>query len=126
MQEERKALDELGSLLVRKVRDQSIIHWDLILNGSMKGETALRARKKLTDLRPDQREAVAEIVSQVVDTTLHYLLVMIEETDVLTVAVEVEPGRILGLREISDSLPGELYSPQGWIHRFSKQRYEEP
>ena len=29
------------------------------------------------------------------------------------------------LNQISDGLAGELYTEDGWIQKFSKQRYEE-
>jgi hypothetical protein len=123
MNRDREALDQFGATLIREVRDQSIMDWDMLLDNKMKGARAERLRQFLASLHSEELHALRRLVPQVVDTTLHYLLLMIEETG-LRVSVQMPSGELQDLKEISDGLPGELYSDQGWIARFSKERYE--
>ena len=48
------------------------------------------------------------------------MLCMIEEHEDIDVQVKKQ-----NISDISDGLAGELYTEDGWIQRFTKQRYEE-
>ena len=48
------------------------------------------------------------------------MLNLIEENEDLQIIVDVE-----NLNDISDGLAGELYTSDGWIHRFSNERHRE-
>ncbi|MGG4443728.1 epimerase [Brevibacillus fortis] len=121
----KKALDFFGEALMSKVRDEAIIHWDYVTNGKMKGEHSEQIYNQLSEFTPEQRELVQRMIPKVVNTTLHYLLWMLEQEEAIDVAVKLESEEVESIREISDGLTGELYTEDGWFERFSKQRYEE-
>lgn len=121
----QKALDHFGDLLAKRVRDEAISDWDMILNGQMKDAESAEIAERLTklNLSDSQRAFIIDLIPRVVDTTLHHLLWTLEQEDTVDVAVKTPEGVVPSLREASDGLAGELY---GWIPRFSRQRYEEP
>jgi hypothetical protein len=121
---ERTALNLLGELLIRQVRDESIDHWDRISESQMQDRrysAALAALGKGSS--PDQ--VLREILPSIVDTTLHYLLWSIEQSRTVKLMVQVQ-GNEYDAAKVSDGLPGELYSEDGWIARFSSERYSPP
>lgn len=100
---ERVALDRFGRILMSRVRDEAIRHCD----------AAADARGGVT------------LVPKIVDETLHRLLSMIGDEDMVALSVFAAGKEHPSLREASDDLPGELYSERGWIARFSKERRAE-
>ena len=116
-------LDKFGKVLMESVRDRTISNWDMILNGKMKGLSAQHVREKIVDFDEEKIEVLKWIIPKIVDVGLHNFLVMIEDNNI---NVEVVSNDKKGnIRELSDGLAGELYTEDGWISRFSKERYEE-
>ena len=116
------ALDLFGRLLITKVRDEAISDWRMIIGGSMKGETSVKVREMLAPFSEQQRNVVISLVPKVVDTVLHHLLWTLEQTNEVKIGVLAHNQEVASLKEVSDGLAGELYSDDGWIARFSKER----
>lgn len=111
-------LDHFGRILIKNVRDEAIEHWDKILMGKMKGQESQKIHQNIiNDFNKEQIELLQNLLPQVVDTTLHYLLWTIEQDESIKVSIGLDQGP--PLEHISDGLPGELYSEDGWICRFS-------
>lgn len=123
---EQQALDHFGELLMRRVRDEVIDDWDMIINGRMRGESAQHVRAKLSAFGPHQVDVLRWLIPQIVDTTLHDLLWWLEQEKSVDVAVKTPSGVIPSIREVSDGLAGELYTDRGWIARFSRKPHVEP
>jgi hypothetical protein len=92
----------------------------MMIDGRMKGASAEKVREFLGRLSEAEKKLFSQLIPGVVDTVLHHLLWTVEQESDLYVGVETDNG-IENLREISDGLPGELYSDEGWIARFSKE-----
>lgn len=118
-------LEKFGELLMTRVRDKAIADWDKIIGGEMRGERAQRVQALLASLIPDQVEVVKQLLPQIVDTTLHHLLWVLEQERSIEVRTGVGEGQPQSVRDLSDGLPGELYSSNGWIARYSRQRHGE-
>lgn len=114
------ALDKFGQLLMKRVRDEAVTDWKMMIDGRMKGASAEKVREFLGRLSEADKKLFSQLIPGVVDTVLHHLLWTVEQESDLYVGVETDNG-IENLREISDGLPGELYSDEGWIARFSKE-----
>ncbi len=121
----RPVLDHFGNVLARRVRDEAISDWDMILDGRMKDASsqAIRAELERLQLSNEELEFLRRLIPRIVDTTIHHLLWTLEQEESIDIAVKTAVDAVPSLREVSDGLAGELY---GWIPRFSKQRYEEP
>lgn len=120
----RETLDIFGSLLMRRVRDQTISEWDKEIDGEMKGLTAQHIEGILNSLNAKQINVLHQLIPRIVDTSLFNMLIMLEEEKSIQIAVHSETGVTINLRDISDGLAGELYGSRGWISQFSHQRYE--
>jgi hypothetical protein len=120
-----KALDLFGEMLISQVRDRTIREWDKIIAGQMKGEKAQSYAEIFKELTAEQQECIKSVISQIIDTTLHFTLWAFEQSNNLDISVAVDSESVQRLKEISDGLTGELYTEDGWIMRFSKERYEE-
>ena len=116
-------LDKFGEILIHEVRDEAINDWEKILNGKMKGVTAKWVGDLLSGYSTEQVEILKELIPEVVDTTLHHLLWTVEQVDSLKILLSDKDGNICDIKEVSDGLPGELYSDLGWINRFTKKRH---
>jgi hypothetical protein len=120
----KNALDYFGELLMSGVRDETISSWDMIVNGKMKGITAQQVMEKISSFNEEQIEVLKWLIPKVTDSCLHNLLTTIEQNDELKVTIS--EGQIdTNIKQISDGLEGELYTEDGWITRFSKERYDE-
>lgn len=124
MDKESEALSEFGAVLVRRVRDKAILDWEKIIDGRLKGRTAESMRPKLASFTEAQRQVLADLVPRIVDTTLHHLLWTLEQVDWVRVEVETEAGTVSDLARVSENFPGELYTEEGWIARFTEQRHD--
>lgn len=113
-------LEGFGKLLMDRVRDDTISSVDRMLNGTMKGITAQKIQEKIKNFDKGQKEAVEWLVPQIVDLCLHNMLWMVEQEEEITLLYQGAE-----LREESDGLSGELYTEDGWIQKYSSQRYEE-
>jgi hypothetical protein len=82
---------------------------------------------------PAVAERILQIIPIVVDTTLHYFLWMLEDGGTtklkyqigLKLLIESPSGMTQNICDISDGLSGELATLDGWVVRFSKERYDE-
>jgi hypothetical protein len=117
-----EALDELGTFLMRNVRDTAIRASRLTVDGKMHGAAADAAGAILKD-NQDCREAVGKLVPMIVDEVLHALLYGIQESQSIRLLLTVD-GQAVNAADISDGLQGEPWSNRGWIARFSA--YKEP
>jgi hypothetical protein len=112
------ALDTFGELLMTKVRDKAILDWEMIISGRMKGEqtaSVLKARA----WSPENKALFLSLVPEIVDSVLHHLLWTFEQNEHVRIAVDLPDEQVESLNAISDGFPGELYSDEGWIARFS-------
>ncbi len=119
----QEALDEFGPLLMARVRDRAIADWDSIMSGHMKGPRAERVREQPTELNDDQRRVLHDLVPQVVDTTLHFMMWLLEQERRTDVRVTLAGGAVSSLRDESDGLAGDLHA---WTLEFSSVRYSSP
>ena len=117
-------LDYFGKLLMSGVRDKTITSWDIIINGKMKGITAQQVREKISGFSEEQIEVLKWLIPKITDSCLHNLLTTIEQNDELKVTI-YDGQTNTDIKQISDGLEGELYTEDGWITRFSKERYDE-
>ena len=120
-----KALVHFGKLVVEEVRDWAIGDWDKKIDGRMKGgpeEEKWRARMKA--LGPDAEQLLKELLPEIVDATLHFMMFLLERGGVmgLKLSVTTEDGETFpDINEVSDGLAGDLVM---WIPAFSKQRHK--
>lgn len=113
-------LSIFGEMLIKDVRDRSIREYDMIISGKMKDEDSQKIHEEIKAMGEKEYQLIDKIIPRIVDLTMHNMLRMIEENESLEMMVEKE-----SIDEISDGLAGELYTEDGWIQRFSKQRYEQ-
>lgn len=113
-------LDYFGNKLMKEVRDETISSLDMMIDGKMKGITAQQVREKISTFNEEQLMTIKWLIPKIIDLNLHNLLMMIEQNDDIKVMVGDND-----IKEDSDGLEGELYTEDGWISRFSKERYEE-
>ena len=109
-----------GKILISEVRDETISSLDMMISGKMQGVTAKAIREKLVSFDKEQLEVLEWLLPKVVDLNLHNMLFMLEEHDNITVVVDNED-----IKSTSDGLAGELYTEDGWISKFSNERYQE-
>ena len=113
-------LSYFGEVLITKVRDRTIRNFDMRIAGMLRDEESQELHKVVQQLDEGVVSLINRIIPQIVDLSIHNLLCMIEEHPNIQVQIEMK-----NISEESDGLTGELYTEDGWIQRFSKQRYED-
>lgn len=113
-------LSFFGEILISEVRDRTIHGFDMRITGKMRDENSQKLFEEVQQLNNEQRQLIEKIIPQIVDLSIHNMLCMVDEHANIDVQIEEE-----SISEISDGLAGELYTEDGWIQRFSKQRFEE-
>lgn len=111
-------LNEFGEVLIKEVRDRTIRLFDKKVQGVMKDKDSQLLFEKVSRLSEDQQLLINEIIPQIVDLSLHNMLCVFEEHDEFQIVIDGE-----NIADISDGLSGELYTSDGWIEKFSEQRY---
>ncbi|WP_455718513.1 hypothetical protein [Anaerosporobacter sp.] len=113
-------LSYFGEVLIKEVRDRTIHGFDMRVTGKMKDGDSQKLYAEMQKMSNEQRQLIERIIPQIVDLSIHNMLFMIEEYPNIDLQVEAEK-----MSELSDGLSGELYTEDGWIQRFTKERYEE-
>ena len=111
-------LNEFGEVLIKEVRDRTIRLFDKKVQGVMKDRDSQLLFEKVSKLSKEQQLLINEIIPQIVDLSLHNMLCIFEEHDEFQIVIDGE-----NIADISDGLSGELYTSDGWIEKFSEQRY---
>jgi hypothetical protein len=117
-------LDEFGRVLITEVRDRAIVRVLSILGGTLQRPGAQVLHEQLRSLSSDERNAVEMLSIEAVDSTLHRLLLLLEESNLMDCRLATN-AQSVSLKDASDGLAGELYSDAGWIARFSSQGQRE-
>lgn len=121
----QKPLDYFGEIIMTQVRDRSIREWDKTLEGLMKGAKSQKYSEMFNNMTLEQQECIKTMISQVIDTTIHFMLWAFEQSNSIDIGFKLDSGKIERLQDESDGLSGELYTEDGWIAKYSKERYED-
>ncbi len=112
-------LSNFGETLIKEVRDETMIEFEKIVGGLLKGETAQKLYAQISKMPLDNQEVLKKVVKRMVDLTIHNMLCLFEDSEdgwtISNPSLDVE-----NLSELSDGLSGELYSGDGWISKYSK------
>ncbi len=113
-------LDEFGKIFVKDVRDRTIADIDMLISGKYRSERAKKISCMFEDLNLSAKSFTNNIIPIIVDYCLHNMMEMFEQHEEIELKMEGE-----NLTQISDGLAGELYTEDGWIQKYTKERYEE-
>ncbi|MFK2379646.1 hypothetical protein ACIXN9_09915 [Bacteroides fragilis] len=111
-------LNEFGEVLISEIRDKTLMNFEKIITGVLKGETNQTLYKQISVMSLADQETLKRIVYRMVDLTIHNTLFLFEESEDNWVISNPILG-IENLSELSDGLSGELYGGNGWIAKYS-------
>lgn len=117
--EMKNRLDYIGEKIILGVRDETMLSFEKILDGDMKGITSLQIREKINDFTNEQLDVLKWLMLKVIDMELHNFLTLIEENEDIKLIVVDNKNKIFDVKENSDGLSGELYTSDGWINKYS-------
>jgi len=117
----KAALDRIGELLVKQVRDPSIDDIRNVLLGQTGGDDAEAVRKALAGVEAEALARFVAVIPELVDQVVHNLCVMLEEDEDLDLVLKTSAGDVAACEE-SDGLAGELYGENGWLAQFGAKR----
>jgi len=117
-------LNDFAELLMRVVRDRAISTCEAFAAGRMGGPDGERWNTVLAGR--DARSAVAELIADIVDQTLFYLLNSLDNGD-LPLALRRANGSCVDLYDLGRSeMAGWFLGPDGWRARYSTHRFFDP
>ena len=109
-------LDLFGKLIAEDLRDSILDRYNDLESSWIASKEAKQLSERLRNLLPNERETVRAVVNDVVVAGIHEFLVAIQEGR-HAVQITVED---VNVSEVSDGLPGEIFSEDGWFAKFSK------
>jgi hypothetical protein len=121
----KRALDVFGKMLI-DARDSTIKDWDSIIDGKREYAPWQRALTKFPELSGDARQLLQASLPHVVDTFMYWILSNLEANPSVRVSVEFDGRAVDNLALMSWGLPAEPTGDDGWLARFSRQRFEQP
>jgi len=122
----KAALDALGSVLIA-ARDDAVVQWDQILSGMRQYAPWERLLQKTPQLEEHCRHAIYDTIPHIVDTFLYCLLAELDaKAQSIQVCAIVGDTVVRNVARKSWGLPAEPAGDDGWLARFSKQRFEQP
>jgi hypothetical protein len=111
------AVDKSGKLIVNRLRDNAIKHFDLLATQHYAAPGLKPLQGDLASLTKEQRNIVRRCVISSIDNALHgFLFGLVEANDAdegITVIVDGQ-----NIAELSDGLHGEQFTDEGWIAKF--------
>ncbi len=120
----KAALDAFGEFLM-KTRDAAIRHWDQLLSGG-KYPPWERLLHRYPDLDERSLEIVRETLPHIVDTVLYRFLADLDASRKVRISVVLEDREFADIARLSWGLAAEPVGDEGWLARFSKERFEQP
>lgn len=116
----RSDLDEFGAEFAAKARDLTIRMLEVLVEGRHGSDGDVRIAQDLARMEESDRELALHLIRRFIDSTLHNVLWMIEESKRFDLVAHAPEGRLTSLTELSDGLTSEPYTEAGWYARFSK------
>lgn len=116
----KEPLDKFGAFIIRNLHDRVVDDASTLLRGELQSPTTQALQEKLAELTPEQKEVVRQLAQRLAVTATHDLLFAFQEDG--SVRLSVDGSDVASL---SDGLHGEIFSPQGWIARFSSASKKE-
>ena len=113
-------LNAFGKILITDVRDRTVHDVDSLISGKYRSSNALKWTKDFSLLDSNGKKIVEAFIPVVVDYCLNNFLEMFEEHEEIELKMSGQ-----NLTQISDGLAGELYTEDGWIQKYTKQRYSD-
>lgn len=118
----KNALEMLGQLVAREIRDSSISNLDRYLNGQFRGQHAAFVRSVFEQHQGDPERLMREMVPLIVDETISiFLQVLDEHLEQVRLMVQEEKG-LVSPYQYTDVLEAEYLPEDGWVAQYSKER----
>ena len=121
----KAALDIFGKTLIES-RDTAVTQWDQILTSKRHYPAWERLRSRYPDLDGQSREILREALPHAIDTFMYCLLDQLDGSRTVRVSVTLESGMVIDVARASWGLAAEPTTDEGWLVRFSKQRFDQP
>ena len=111
------AVDKFGKLIVTRLRDNAIEHFDLLATQHYAAPGLKPLQADLASLTVEQRDIVRRCVISSIDNGLHdFLFGLVEANDADDGIAVIVDGQ--NIAELSDGLHGEQFTDEGWVAKF--------
>ena len=111
-------LTDFGKIFIRDVRDRSIEDIDNLVSGQFKTQKSRNLSNTFYSLNSSAQSFLNEMIPIIIDYTLNNMLELFEQNEDIQLIMKNQ-----NITSTSDGLAGELYTEDGWIQKFSNQRY---
>ncbi|MDQ0062696.1 hypothetical protein [Paenibacillus harenae] len=112
-------LDKFGKFIMNNLRDRAIDHYDTLSNGKCKAPSLRQIQAELNQFNEEQKNIIRTVIFSCVGNGIHDLLFALQEAHDNNEKIDVFVDGV-NVAEVSDGLQGELFTKNGWYHRFSK------
>lgn len=116
MSSDKEMLWEFGKVFMKTARDLSITQEFKVVEGEAKAPSSIKLHERIGVLKPQQSEAIKDVIVDAVDHALNNFLWVIEQHEEFDL-VCYKDGRAISLRDLSDGLCGDYWN---FVDMFSK------
>lgn len=122
------AVDELGRILILRVRDEAIQRCRGVALGQYKAPANVKFHERVKKAGAAAQELLLEVIPEIVDATMHYVLWTLDELGhqeppPVELVVRVGDTTVSNVAAESDGLCGHYLD---WIDRFSSEPQWNP
>ncbi|QDU80065.1 hypothetical protein Pla110_17870 [Polystyrenella longa] len=111
-------LEEFGKSLIDEVRNASLSEFFQTLNGEMLSQRALAIHTKSERFTPEDLSMMKDLLRDYCDLMLHNTCMFLEGNPNVRLSIIDENREWIDIEDVSDGLAGELYSDEGWLHKY--------
>ncbi len=116
------ALELLGRLVAREIRDNTIRNFDHYLRGESRGQYAQAMWALYEEHQDDSKALLEAFIPVIVDETIGMFLQVLDE-HLDRVVLQVDEGEALrSPYDYTDALEAEYRPEDGWIATYSQER----
>lgn len=119
---EQEILDSFGKVVIEEVRDYSLGIAMGIAKQTTVNPVDLKQYSIFSTLSTEQQEAVCDLLSETVTSTIYNFLEMFEANAEMMKLILLDDGKEYNMMEISEKMGSEIacHEEDGWIQRFSE------
>ena len=114
-------LDEVGKIIVKEVRDQTLKHSMLVVNLDLVNPILLEKYKVFSALEHEEKEKMCDLLSETITDVIYEMLKMFEDHADLMKFVVKDNGEEYDMCDISEEIGSDIacIDDDGWLQRFS-------
>lgn len=120
MEKDQLLLDEFGKFLMENLRDKSIQFAEKLIDEKWNAPDLQEIQQKISTFSDEDKKLILSFIIGSIDNGIHDFLFALQEQTKIKIQFDD-----INIENLSDGLHGEIFTREGWRHKFSKYGEED-